>query len=49
MLNVTTAAAAAAATTTAITTATIIIHSFYTALFSALEQTHSAHVECDSE
>ena len=27
----------------------IIIISFYTALFSALEQTHSAHVECDSE
>ena len=49
MLNVTTAAAAAAATTTAITTATIIIHSFYTALFSALEQTYCAHAACDSE
>ena len=27
----------------------IIIHSFYIALFSALEQTHCAHVACDSE
>ena len=27
----------------------IIIHRFYTALFSALEQTHCAHVACDSE
>ena len=27
----------------------IIIHSFYKALFSALEQTHCAHVACDSE
>ena len=27
----------------------IIIHSFYTALFSALEQTHRAHIACDSE
>ena len=52
MLNVTTttaAAAAAATTTTAITTATIIIHSFDTALFSALEQTYCAHAACGSE
>ena len=27
----------------------IIIHSFYIALFSALEQTQCAHVACDSE
>ena len=27
----------------------IIIHSFYIALFSALKQTHCAHVTCDSE
>ena len=27
----------------------IIIHSFRIALFSALEQTHCAHVACDSE
>ena len=27
----------------------IIIHRFYTALFSALGQTHCAHVACDSE
>ena len=27
----------------------IIIHSFYIALFSALKQTHCAHVACDSE
>ena len=27
----------------------IIIHSFYIALFSALEQTHCAHVACDSD
>ena len=27
----------------------IIIHNFYTALFSALEQTHCAHVACDSD
>ena len=27
----------------------IIIHSFYIALFSAREQTHCAHVACDSE
>ena len=27
----------------------IIIRSFYTALYSALEQTHCAHVACDSE
>ena len=27
----------------------IIIHRFYIALFSALEQTHCAHVACDSE
>ena len=27
----------------------IIIHSFYKALFSALEQTHCVHVACDSE
>ena len=27
----------------------IIINSFYIALFSALEQTHCAHVACDSE
>ena len=27
----------------------IIIHSFYIALFSALEQTHCAHIACDSE
>ena len=27
----------------------IIIHSFYIALFSAHEQTHCAHVACDSE
>ena len=27
----------------------IIIHRFSTALFSALEQTHCAHVACDSE
>ena len=27
----------------------VIIHSFYIALFSALEQTHCAHVACDSE
>ena len=26
-----------------------IIHSFYIALFSDLEQTHCAHVACDSE
>ena len=25
------------------------IHSFYIVLFSALEQTHCAHVACDSE
>ena len=25
------------------------IHSFYVVLFSALEQTHCAHVACDSE
>ena len=55
MLNVTTTTAAAAAaaatttTTTAITTATIIIHSFDTALFSALEQTYCVHAACGSE
>ena len=27
----------------------IIIHSFYIALFSALEQTHCTYVACDSE
>ena len=27
----------------------IIIHRFYTALFFVLEQTHCAHVACDSE
>ena len=27
----------------------IIIHSFYITQFSALEQTHCAHVACDSE
>ena len=27
----------------------IIIHSFYIALFSALEQTHCVHVACDPE
>ena len=26
-----------------------IIHSFYIALFSALKQTHCAHVTCDSD
>ena len=27
----------------------IIIHSFYIALFSVLEQTHCTHIACDSE
>ena len=27
----------------------LFLHSFYIALFSALEQTHCAHVACDSE
>ena len=27
----------------------IIIHTFYIALFFALEQTHCAHVACDSK